>query len=183
MITKKTLRGVRTPKSYILTGVRSSDGKRLDQDLNRNLGAEIAKLSREKSELQQGLGGGNTMATYKLKRFSIGKNKTYKLKRKTFGVGDVINNTVNTASDVSKKVGGTALDVAGQGVATSGNIMQKTPGIIKRLGGALIGGAVGGPIGGLVGFGLGKKAVGAVGEGVTNIGDSISDAGKDLKGV
>ena len=85
MITKKTLRGNRTPKSYILSGVRSSDGKRLDQDLNRNLGAEIAKLSREKSELQQGLGGGNTMATYKLKRFSE-TQKTYTLKRKSFGV-------------------------------------------------------------------------------------------------
>ena len=70
MITQKTLRGVRTPKSYILSGVRSSNGKRLDQDINRNLGAELAKLSREKSELQQGLGGGNTMATYKFKRFS-----------------------------------------------------------------------------------------------------------------
>ncbi len=130
MITQKTLRGNRTPKSYILSGVRSSDGKRLDQDLNRNLGAEIAKLSREKSELQQGLGGGNTMATYKLKKifsstslalpsskpsiiskeyilkrfsnssFSSNILKSYKLKRKNFGT---IDGTVGHVTDFAGK--------------------------------------------------------------------------------
>jgi hypothetical protein len=200
MITQKTLRGNRTPKSYILSGVRSSDGKRLDQDLNRNLGAEIAKLSREKSELQQGLGGGNTMATYKLKRFSIQpKHKTYTIKRKTFGaVGDVVNNTVNTAANVGKNVAGTGLEVAGGTVEKTAKVAKPVAGLAGGIAGALPGAAtgaaigsvipvVGTAIGALAGGMLGAKGGSELGKGAVGIaegvGRSIKEGGQDLKGA
>ena len=180
MITKKTLRGVRTPKSYILSGVRSNDGKRLDQDLNRNLGSEIAKLSREKSELQQGLGGGNTMATYKLKRFSK-IQKTYTLKRKTFGA----------IGDAGKNIVGTGMEAAGSTVETVGKVAKPVAGIGGAALGAIIGASMVGPIGALVpGLGLGGAILGGIvgsklGKGAAditkNVGQSIKEGGQDLK--
>lgn len=200
MINQKTLRGVRTPKSYILSGVRSSDGKRLDQDLNRNLGAEIAKLSREKSELQQGLGGGNTMATYKLKRFSAQpKYRTYTIKRKTFGaIGDVAKNTVNTAANIGKNVAGTGLEVAGGTVEKTAKVAKPVAGLAGGIAGALPGAAtgaaigsvipvVGTAIGALAGGMLGAKGGSELGKGVVGIaegvGRTVKEGGQDLKGA
>lgn len=181
MITQKTLRGNRTPKSYILSGVRSSDGKRLDQDLNRNLGAEIAKLSREKSELQQGLGGGNTMATYKLKRFSR-TQKTYTLKRKSFS--GVVNRTVGTVENVAggalsgvgkgmnSFVGKGAGIVGGSlaGLALAPKIGALIGGVPGAIGGALLAPAVS-AIGGIAGH----AAMKGVGEGFQGVGESLKD--------
>lgn len=149
MITQKTLRGNRTPKSYILSGVRSSDGKRLDQDLNRNLGAEIAKLSREKSELQQGLGGGNTMATYKLKRFSK-TQKTYTLKRKSFGV---VGNVASGVGSAVNRTVGTVENVAGGVASGTGKAMDSFVGknVVGAVGGGLAGLALAPKIGALIG--------------------------------
>lgn len=191
MITKKTLRGNRTPKTYILSGVRSSDGKRLDQDMNRNLGAELAKLSREKSELQQGLGGGNTMATYKLKRFS-GTQKTYTLKRKSFGVvgnvasgvGSAVNKTVGTVENVAGGVAegtGKAMDsFVGKGAGVVGGSvagLALAPKIGMALGGPL--GAVGGALLAPVISGLGGIAGHAAMKGggsiLKGVGESLKD--------
>lgn len=184
MITQKTLRGVRTPKSYILSGVRSSDGKRLDQDLNRNLGAEIAKLSREKSELQQGLGGGNTMATYKLKRFSR-TQKIYTLKRKTFGflepVADVANNAINTGVGVAKNVGGTAMEVGGKAVSAVGKVAKPFAGIGGTVLGAMKGAAMFGPLGAIGGAILGNKVGKGAADLTKGVGESLQDGGMDLK--
>lgn len=198
MITQKTLRGNRTPKSYILSGVRSSDGKRLDQDLNRNLGAEIAKLSREKSELQQGLGGGNTMATYKLKRFS-GTQKTYTLKRKSFGV---VGNVASGVGSAVNKTVGTVENVAGGVASGTGKAMDSFVGknVVGAVGGGLAGtlgsakigsmiGSVGGPVGtvaGAVGGTLLAPVFGAIGglagRGIMSTGGKIlKDVGSGLK--
>lgn len=203
MITQKTLRGVRTPKSYILSGVRSSDGKRLDQDMNRNLGAELAKLSREKSELQQGLGGGNTMATYKLKRFSnTTQTKSYTLKRKTFGllgtVGDVANNAINTGVGVAKNVGGTAVETTGNVVEKTAKVAKPIAGLGGGIAGAIPGAAAGAALGSIIpivgtaigagaGALLGAKGGSALGRGAVDIvegaGRSIKEGGQDLKGA
>lgn len=194
MITQKTLRGVRTPKSYILSGVRSSDGKRLDQDLNRNLGAEIAKISREKSELQQGLGGGNTMATYKLKRFSR-TQKTYILKRKSFGV---IGNVVSGVGTAAKNVTGTTLEAAGGAVEKTAKVVKPVAGLAGGLAGIAPGAGVGAALGSIVpvvgtalgaGIGamVGAKGGSALAKGATEIvggvGQSIKEGGQDLKGA
>lgn len=191
MITQKMLRGVRTPKSYILSGVRSSDGKRLDQDLNRNLGAEIAKLSREKSELQQGLGGGNTMATYKLKRFS-GTQKTYTLKRKSFGVvgnvasgvGSAVNKTVGTVENVAGGVAsgtGKAMDsFVGKGAGVVGGSvagLALAPKIGMALGGPLgaVGGALLAPAVSAIGGIAGHAAMKGGGSILKGVGESLKD--------
>ena len=191
MITQKTLRGVRTPKSYILSGVRSSDGKRLDQDLNRNLGAEIAKLSREKSELQQGLGGGNTMATYKLKRFSR-TQKIYTLKRKSFGVvgnvasgvGSAVNKTVGTVENVAGGVAsgtGKAMDsFVGKGAGIVGGSLTGlalAPKIGMALGGPLgaVGGALLAPVISGIGGIAGHAAMKGGGSILKGVGESLKD--------
>ena len=182
MITQKTLRGNRTPKSYILSGVRSSDGKRLDQDLNRNLGAEIAKLSREKSELQQGLGGGNTMATYKLKRFSR-TQKTYTLKRKSFS--GILNRTVGTIENVGGGVAsgtGKAMDsFVGKNVvgAVGGGLagLALAPKIGALIGGVpgAIGGALLAPVVSAVGGLAGHAAMKGGGSILKGVGESLKD--------
>ena len=185
MITQKTLRGNRTPKSYILSGVRSSNGKRLDQDINRNLGAELAKLSREKSELQQGLGGGNTMATYKLKRFSNTTPKSYTLKRKTFGflepVADVANNAINTGVGVAKNVGGTAMEVGGKAVSAAGKVAKPFAGIGGTVLGAMKGAAMFGPLGAIGGAILGNKVGKGAADLTKSVGETLQDGGMDLK--
>ena len=191
MTTQKTLRGVRKPKTYVLSGVRSSDGKRLDQDMTRNLGAELAKLSREKSELQQGLGGGNTMATYKFKRFS-GTQKTYTLKRKSFGVvgnvasgvGTAVNRTVGTVENVAGGVAsgtGKAMDsfVGKSAGAVGGSLagLAFAPKIGMALGGPLgaVGGALLAPAISALGGIAGHAAMKGGGSILKGVGDSLKD--------
>lgn len=213
MITMRRLfsqsRGARNTKPYVLSGVRSVDGKRLDQDLDRNLGKEINNLEREKNEiLRQGLsGGGNKMATYKLKRFSASKkNKTYNLKRKSFGaigdvastVGDVAKNTVNTAANIGKNMAGTGLEVAGGTVEKTAKVAKPVAGLAGGIAGALPGAAtgaaigsvipvVGTAIGALAGGMLGAKGGSELGKGVVGIaegvGRTVKEGGQDLKGA
>ena len=186
------IRGIRNPKSFILNGIRSVDGKRLDQDINRNLGQEISKLQREKRELSQSLGGGNSMNTYKIRRFSTSNvSKTYRLKRKTFGIGDAVSDvagtvgdvaktTLNTGVDIAKKTAGTGLEAGGGAIKAAGKIAKPVSGLAGRIGGAMAGAALG-PLGALGGFLLGGKVGKAAADGVQDIGESIQQSGTDLK--
>lgn len=112
------------------------------------------------------------MLTFKRKLYShIRFQKKYSV------IGDIANTGVNTV----KQVGGTGMQVVGDTVAGVGKTAQKAPGLLKRIGGAVVGNMLLPGIGGLIGFATGKKAVDAAGGLVKNVGDSISDAGQDLK--
>lgn len=123
------------------------------------------------------------MGRYILKRVSYSKiyhPKKYTLKRKTFGLGDVLNKGVGTIENVA---GGA---MTGVGQATDSFIGKNVVGTtLGALGGMALlpklGMALGGPLGGLAG-GLLAPTVGLVGGALAGRG-IMSTAGKTLKGV
>ena len=176
--------GIKKPRHTVLGGTnpKSVDGKRLDQNTERNFGAELAKLSREKNQLSQGLQsltGGDTMAKiYKLKRkgFSI-TTKTYTLKRKTFAFGDVLAGGVQGVGTVTNNVLGGTEKVVGNVANKAGNIVNSKGG---RLAGTVLGAIKGAKFGGLggalVGGFLGNMATRAAGTAVSSVGESLEDS-------
>lgn len=149
--------GTRSPKQYILGGksteIVSKNGvryrRRLNEELDSNLGKELKKLQKEKYEINQGLGGGNTMATYKLKRFSR-TQKTYTLKRKSFGV---VGNAASGVGSAVNKTVGTVENVAGGVASGTGKAMDSFVGknVVGAVGGGLAGLALAPKIGALIG--------------------------------
>lgn len=119
--------------------------------------------------------------------------RKYSLQKKNFGivgeVGNTVGGIVNTATDTAKKVAGTGMQVAGDTVSTAASVgkpVAKGYGFLKgaALGAAKFGGPLN-PVGaalGALGYGiLGATAGGMAADLTKKVGDSVSDAGHDLK--
>lgn len=119
--------------------------------------------------------------------------RKYSLQKKNFGivgeVGNTVGGIVNTAADTAKKVAGTGMQVVGDTVSTAASVgkpFAKDYGFLKgaALGAAEMGGLlnpVGAALGALGGGLLGAKVGGMAADLTKKVGDSVSDAGHDLK--
>ena len=116
--------------------------------------------------------------------------RKYSLQKKNFGIVGEVGGIVNTAADTAKKVAGTGMQVAGDTVSTAASIgkpVAKGYGFLKgaALGAAKYGGLLNNPVGaalGALGYGiLGATAGGMAADLTKKVGDSVSDAGHDLK--
>ena len=103
--------------------------------------------------------------------------RKYSLQKKNFGivgeVGNTVGGIVNTAADTAKKVAGTGMQVAGDTVSTAASVGKPVAKGYGFLKGAALG-ALGGGI-------LGATAGGMAADLTKKVGDSVSDAGHDLK--
>lgn len=130
------------------------------------------------------------MAGYVIKRklFNAPTHRAVSIQRKTksFGIGDGVGNVMTSAGNLAANVGNTALDVTkqvgGGALETVGKVAQSSPakfmgGIGGASLGAKIGTAFGGPVGTLVGgalgYALGKKTTKAAGSALQGAGERI----------
>lgn len=119
--------------------------------------------------------------------------RKYFLQKKNFGivgeVGNTVGGIVNTATDTAKKVAGTGMQVAGDTVSSAASIgkpVAKGYGFLKgaALGAAKMGGLLNPVLAGIGALGggiLGATAGGMAADLTKKVGDSVSDAGHDLK--
>ena len=116
------------------------------------------------------------MGTFILKRFSVPVSKSYRLKRKTFGIGDVISNTADGVGKITNNVLGGTEKVAGNTANIAGKAMKSNvgAGALGLLTKGAIGAATGlGPLASTaIGF-LGSKLAGNV---VKSGGEALQDS-------
>lgn len=94
----------------------------------------------------------------------------YRLKRKTYGIGDAIGNTLSGAGNAIKNTVGGVAETVGKAADT------KLGGFAGALGGlSLLGGMGLGPIGWLASSALGAAAVRGAGKGLQSVGQNMQN--------